>query len=466
MTATFVLGDVRDVLDAIPDGSIDLVLTSPPFLALRSYLPADHPDKHREIGAEPGPAEFVDTLLGLSDQWRRKLAPHGSIAVELGDTYAGSGGAGGDYAEGGLREGQEAFAGSKRTATRKPKTMNRRVLAGDPAVATAQAPPDRLRTRRQLPGWPLDKSLCMIPELYRVALAYGINPLTGDPSPAGQWRARNVVRWCRPNPPVGALGDKVRPATSDMVIACTSARRYFDLDAIREPAKYGVEDASRPVPTTQYDVPGQTSRQTRVVGEAGRINSNAGGAPPLDHWWADPDDDVFELDAWLVSTEAYKGSHYATWPRKLLTRPILAMCPERVCTVCGEPSRRIVDTPAAAPHEGGPRERDREGRGRKVPVAGRVTLGRGATGERHHPAPQAETVGWSDCGHDSWRPGVVLDPFAGSGTTLAVATGHGRDAIGIDFDARNIDLACERVGPLLFDSVTLAEYVARQAVPA
>jgi DNA modification methylase len=44
---------------------------------------------------------------------------------------------------------------------------------------------------------------------------------------------------------------------------------------------------------------------------------------------------------------------------------------------------------------------------------------------------------------------VVLDPFAGSGTTLQVATGHGRDAIGIDLDERNVDLARDRVGMFL-----------------
>jgi DNA modification methylase len=47
------------------------------------------------------------------------------------------------------------------------------------------------------------------------------------------------------------------------------------------------------------------------------------------------------------------------------------------------------------------------------------------------------TLGWTDCGHDNYRPGVVLDPFAGTGTTLAVADCHGRDAIGIDIDERN-----------------------------
>jgi len=53
------------------------------------------------------------------------------------------------------------------------------------------------------------------------------------------------------------------------------------------------------------------------------------------------------------------------------------------------------------------------------------------------------------CGARNFRPGVVLDPFCGSGTTLAVATGCGRDAIGIDLDDRNLDLARERIGMFL-----------------
>lgn len=44
--------DVFDGLATLPDKSVDLVITSPPFLALRSYLPADHPDKQKEIGSE------------------------------------------------------------------------------------------------------------------------------------------------------------------------------------------------------------------------------------------------------------------------------------------------------------------------------------------------------------------------------------------------------------------------------
>src|SRR5690606_34628937 len=76
--AIYLVGDVFERMAELPDGSVDLVMTSPPFLALRSYLPADHPDKGKEIGSEATPAEFIDTLLALTAEWRRLLAPHGS----------------------------------------------------------------------------------------------------------------------------------------------------------------------------------------------------------------------------------------------------------------------------------------------------------------------------------------------------------------------------------------------------
>ncbi len=67
-----------------------------------------------------------------------------------------------------------------------------------------------------------------------------------------------------------------------------------------------------------------------------------------------------------------------------------------------------------------------------------------------------EQVGWSDCGCSSdgshWRPGVVLDPFAGTGTTLAVAHGHGRSSIGVDLDSRNVELARGRLGMFLTEA--------------
>jgi len=400
MTARFIVGDVFDVLATIPDNSVDLVLTSPPFLALRSYLPADHPDKAKEIGSEPTPGAFIDTLLALTEEWARVLAPHGSICVELGDTYSGSGGAGGDYNAHGLREDAPKFVGS------------------------ASARRNASRILGVNPDWPQAKSLCLIPEIYRISLVYGFNPLTGRETP--RWRARNVVRWCRPNPPVGALGDKFRPATSEMVVACQSPRRDFDLDAVRTTP---TQD-----PAT-YTGNGYTKGNPAGNGAVTPMAGNAAGAPPLD-WWQIP-------------TEPYAGSHYATFPRELCVRPIRAMCPERVCRVCGEPSERITEPDAeyAAILGGAMFDGATDDPNVRHKTQERDRRGNGLSPEDRH--RKNITLGWSDCGHDDYRPGVVLDPFAGSGTTLQVATGHGRDAIGIDLDARNADLARERCGMFL-----------------
>lgn len=353
--ADYYVGDVFDVMADMPDDSVDLVLTSPPFLALRSYLPADHPDKVREIGTESTPAEFLDTLLALTAEWGRLLAPHGSLAVELGDSYSGSGGSGGDV---------------------------------DGTGKATQSSKDRWAGSDKRPGWPLAKSLCGIPTLYAWSLAYGRNLLTGEPSPAGMWRIRNVVAWCRPNPPVGALGDKFRPATSYMTIATRARDRWFDLDAVR-------------------------------------ADDSAGGAPPLDYW--------------EIPTQPYKGAHYATWPTKLVVCPIEAMCPREVCRTCGTPRRRMLATTSSD-----------EYRRARASVRSPERLGMGSSVRTHvEPRVVMPTGGWSDCGHDNYRPGIVLDPFGGSGTTLAVATGCGRDAIGIDIDERNALQAADRVGMFL-----------------
>ena len=402
--ARWFTGDTREVLRTLPDGSCDLVVTSPPFLALRSYLPADHPDKSKEIGSEATPGAFLDVLLDVTEELARVLAPHGSLVVELGDTYSGVG----------------TFTNDD------PKTVWR---DGVKRGGTAEL------AKRNPGAWPLAKSLCMIPSSYAWALAYGRNPWTGrttDP-----WRVRNLIAWCRPNPPVGALGDKFRPGTSYLTVACKSGSRYFDLDAVREPHK----PRGGPIASEHA----QHERWERV--DKGRYSNeqHPAGAPPLD-WWEIP-------------THPYPGSHYATFSPDLCLKPIKSMCPEKVCRVCGEPSRRITENVSGYT---GANTWNRHGTS-----AAEHTNVRGVDNGGRPEQAQRETLGWTDCGCHlescerlargstwlscdcKWRRGVTLDPFAGSGTTLAVATGLGRDAIGIDLDPRNYDLARERIGMFL-----------------
>jgi DNA modification methylase len=478
-TITMHVGDVRDVMAGMAGSSVDLIVTSPPFLALRSYLPADHVDKHREIGGEPTPAQFLDTLLELTAEWRRLLTPTGSICVELGDTYSGS------NETGWHRDGSG------------PVLIHETGIA--PTIAKG-------------PGWPLAKSLCGIPTLYTWSLAYGrnlLNPAHTFPP----WRIRNLLVWTRPNPPVGALGDKFRPATSYVTVACTSDRRWFDLDAVRtEPIsdhrageKTGgvsaLDGSTRMGPRTvervlhpagappldwwddtepgvtyvtvactsdrrwfdldavrsEFQHPDANDHNGRRGGPtyglkgpntdrgdlgAGNFHSTHAGAPPLD-WWEHDWQPLHNMP-----TAPYPGAHYATYPVTLPRRLIEAMCPREVCTVCGEARRRLTSV-TFEPHG----ERREENKG----VRGfGVVNGEHAQHMAHGRATKnVDTLGWSDCGHydpvrgtlyHPYRPGVVLDPFAGSGTTGLAAALCGRDAILIDLDPRNVSLARHRIG--------------------
>ena len=320
------------------------------------------------------------------------------MCIELGDTYSGSGGAGGDWIEG---SGQRVY---KR---------------GDDIPDFSAMP------KRQGQQWPLPKSLTLIPETFRMTLVYGVNPHTGRQTEP--WRLRNVIRWVRPNPPVGALGDKFRPATSELMVFCKSAKRYFDLDAVREPYKH----PNHP----QVGKPHMGQKNAEKDGNWGTFpnrTEHPAGAPPLD-WWNIP-------------TAPYKGAHYAAFPKALCVKPIKAMSPQRVCVVCGEPARRIVEpTPEYEANKLPPDDPWRSGRATNDLGQSSIKVG-GTTAA-------FATLGFTDCGHDTWRPGHVLDCFAGTGVVGAVATGLGRDATLIDLDSRNVELARDRVGPLLFEVV-------------
>jgi len=336
-----IIGDTRDVLQTLPAESVDLILTSPPFVGLRSYT-----DDPRELGREP-PAEYLDELLKIIGYGRRTLAPHGTLIIEVGDTYSGSGGSGGDQREGGWKEGRQS-----------PYKQNRQ---GD---------------------WPLAKSLACVPEALAVALAYGRNPLTGDTSPAGRWIVRNAGVWNKPNPRPGEETDKFRNAWSLVIMASLAPNRYWYELAARK-------DRKAPHRANTF-TPGERT---------------AYGATP-GNWRSPAKEGAAVTDVFTISAGAAgKGSgHQAPWPESLAYRMIDTQCPLAVCTACGRPARYVLAEDA-----------------------------------------------WTDCKHDLWRRGMVLDPFAGSGTTLVVANGAGRDSIGIDLDGENAVRVRNKIGGLFLD---------------
>lgn len=472
MGVQLIIGEVRKVLADLEPNSVDFLFGSPPFLNLRSYLPADHPWKAFEIGAESTPGEYIDHLLDVVEGGSRVLTKHGSFGFELGDTRSGSGGAGGDYNPDGLREGQNKFKGSAYSSRYNDGGTHPRTGPG--------------RTRADREGWPIEKSLCLVPEVFRFAMAYGFNPLTGRE--VERWRIRNVVRWIKRNPPVGAIGDRFRDGTSDIVFATMAADRWFDLDAVRH-ENVRKDEFSRTRAQMNKGAPDYHAGDSTE-----NATQNPLGAPPLD-WWD-------------ITPSSYKGAHYATFPEELCVVPIESMCPRRVCLECGKPSRRIswADPSPFTGLDGVDERRDGSAKGPQSV---------GPTGQAHGDKSRAAmTLGWTACEcrrpglwddgwdtvhkelikarnravrrktpkaerehlftvvipplkdkleamyhgrrdglHplDGWRCGVVLDPFGGSGTTGVVAASMGRDCILIELDSDNVRLVDERVGLFLTD---------------
>ena len=215
------------------------------------------------------------------------------------------------------------------------------------------------------------------------------------------------------------------------MVATRSAKRWFDLTAVRgEPSPNTHQRLARGIEVAPRN--GKSADRDGNFDKMPELATTA-GAPPLDCWF----DEYDFHDTWTLTTQPSRLAHYAMWPPKLAERLILSMCPEWVCAICGDPRRRMtgatyvphgvrVDEAKGArwhqPDGDGPSKRD--GEHAQHMANGRATK-------------NTTTLGWSDCGHDNYQPGTVLDPFAGTGTTLAVAHLHGRDAIGIDIDPRN-----------------------------
>jgi len=217
---------------------------------------------------------------------------------------------------------------------------------------------------------------------------------------ADGWLLRNRVIWHKPNHLPTSVRDRLANAHEDMFFLVRQARGYyFDLDAIRQPHR-SHRTATRPRPARPEPWRGPLSTSVRGLD---RLHALGLSGHPLGK---NPG------DVWTIPTApGYGREHPATFPPALVERPILATCPERVCAACGAPWRRA-------------KQADPDG----WTAAGRVG-----------------TIAPS-CGCEAAAlPGLVVDPFMGSGTTLVVARRHHRDFLGVEISRRFAALARQRL---------------------
>lgn len=172
-------------------------------------------------------------------------------------------------------------------------------------------------------------------------------------------------------------------------------------------------------------------------------------------------------DVWHIGLRRDLGRHLAPFPTELVDRVITLACPHQVCSACGEPRRRIVQRTAEldparpqakramelADELGLTQEHISAIQATGISDAGKAMKTQSGTGRnaeriralaaeakellggyfREFTFAKRTTLGWTTCTCDAYfRPGVVLDPFMGTGTTLRAAIAAGRNGIGVD----------------------------------
>lgn len=144
-------GDVIEVLQSLPDEHVQCMIASPPYFNLRSYLPADHPDKDKEIGLESHPFEYINKMTTVFKEARRVLKSDGILFINIGDSYSQSGGSGsGDYQKTHTQFGKVIEQGTKQEPRNTPSGFRPKNLLGIPW---------RLAFSLQADGWNLRQDI-------------------------------------------------------------------------------------------------------------------------------------------------------------------------------------------------------------------------------------------------------------------------------------------------------------------
>ena len=343
-----------------------------------------------QLGLEPTPEIYIEHLTEIFGEVKRVLKKEGTLWLNLGDIYGGSCQGGGDT---GLSK--ERYRKELLTYVDKPQ-------------------------KKMMPT-----CLMMIPE----RLAWS---LIQD-----GWILRNKIVWYKPNSMPSSVKDRFSNRWEYVFLFSKSQRYFFDLDAVREPLVESQLDRPRIGNRGGKDsiykskderkglnIPGQAphgihgKRHSGYFGADGEYLVNPAGKNP---------GDVFE-----INTQPFPEAHFAVFPEKLCEKPMKAGCPEEVCKKRGKARERIFKTIKPRPSSG-----TRNVGGRRDGYTTKIGP---------NPYSERAIIGLTSCscGAD-FEGGTVLDPFCGAGTTGVVAKKLNRKFIGIDISEKYCEMARKRI---------------------
>lgn len=463
MSWQIIQADARQI--PLKDGSVQCVVTSPPYWGLRDYGTAtwvggdegcdhvqrimrpsskstleDHGDNGRspyldslagipfrdscpkcgatridsQIGLEATPEEYVAKIVAVFSEVWRVLRDDGTCWVNLGDSYASNPASGGKSTSDkfcpNIRETQQTANGMRRAAG----------LVDDHKTPQAQYKrPDGLKP----------KDLVGIP--WRVAFALQ----------AAGWYLRSDIIWSKPNPMPESVTDRPTKAHEYIFLFSKKERYFFDQDAVRE------EHTSPMIARNRWQNGGgsKESMSGDPTQNYGSMEYNPAGRNIR--------------TVWEIATQPYPEAHFATFPEEIAVRCIKAGTSEKgACKECGAPWERVIERTG-----GPPNNRFRDGLGGDCKTAHDHGTVAGSALSRlyaEYGYPQLKTIGWQPtcpCLPVSVSPCLVLDPFSGAGTVALVADKLNRRGIGLEIKAEYCRMAkhrCYDDAPL-FSGLTL-----------
>jgi DNA modification methylase len=261
-------GDCETGLSLLPDGCVDCIVTSPPYYGLRDY------GMSGQIGLEETPQQYVNRLVKVFDQGRRVLKQNGTLWLNLGDSYAGSGK--GRNSDGTHSQGPKQQTNTGSVVGNLSRSNNYGIKA---------------------------KDLIGIPWMVAFALRN-----------AG-WYLRQDIIWSKPSVMPESVKDRCTKSHEYIFLLSKNATYHFDYESIKEPVAASTANDKRYLNgtiTNNRPERGFTGSPSRG---AGMLNSKA------------QSDKRNKRTVWHVANKPFREAHFATFPPALITDCIKAGCP-------------------------------------------------------------------------------------------------------------------------------------------
>jgi DNA modification methylase len=263
----------------IASKTVQCCVTSPPYYGLRDY------GMSGQLGLEPTPEEYVANLVSVFREVWRVMKNDGTLWVNLGDSFAGSG----------------------KGAWNKTD-VQKEVYVPLPYGLEASMP--------KVPPGCKHKDLIGIPWMVAFALR------------ADGWYLRSDIIWSKPNPMPESVTDRPTKAHEYLFLLTKSAQYYYDNEAIKEPCKWSSierlgQDIDNQKGSDRANGGAKTNGTMKAVVKEWNP-SMAGGAIGIENRKHLPYPMANKRTVWEIPTQPTREAHFATYPEKLVEPCILA----------------------------------------------------------------------------------------------------------------------------------------------